>query len=123
MSLGLAFLQATTGVFFVTTGSRKLFVPKAHVKASQLFTNLGVPWAFWPAVLGEFLGGWALVTGILPRIAAAGLLVIMLGAYRLDIWPAVWAKRDGSISKLVSNALCTPEAQLILILTALVIGG
>lgn len=121
---GLDLLQIATGVLFVTTGARKIFVVAVREKAMLLFDELRVPWALWPTMLGEFLGGIALVTGVLPRFAAAGLFVIMLGAYVLDVWPKeVWAKHNGEWSHTLSNALCTPEAQLLLILAALVIGG
>lgn len=127
---GLALLQFATGVFFVTTGYRKLFTASGRENVAAMFQSINViphrlreP-AMWATALGEFFGGLALLTGVLPTLAALGLLLIMAGAYTLVIWPReVWAKHDGTVSKTLSNALCTPEAQLILILTALVIGG
>lgn len=126
MSAGLALLQAATGVFFVTTGYRKVFLPEVRAQVIPFIMRQAhvrhevavmVTWA-------ELLGGIALLTGILSRLAAVGLLALMAVAYVSTIWPEVYAKDKGEHwSKLLSNALCTPEAQLILILTALVTGG
>ena len=126
-NLGLLFLHVVTGLFFSLTGWRKLRDPITHAQVSALFTRLGVPPLAQQAVmLGEFLGGLGLITGTLTRLAALGLLVIMYGAWTLDVWPQVLSKQAGRTlipSKLISNALCTPEAQLIIILVVLVLTG
>lgn len=120
MSAGLFVLTSATGLFFATTGYRKLFVPEAHLQVTALFDHLRVPpFVQWMVMTGEFVGGIALMFGILTHLAAAGLLVIMLGAYVLEVWPQVRAKATGT--KLLSNALCTPEAQLIIVLTAVLL--
>ncbi len=94
---------------------------------SGLFKRLGVGGKFveWAVPVGEFAGGLGLFFGVLVQPAAAGLLLIMSGAYLLDTWPSVRAKQgtEKSRSKLLSNALCNPEAQLIVILTALLFAG
>lgn len=126
MSAGLAILQAATGVFFVTTGYRKVFRPEVREKVIPfIMRQAHVPKEVaWFTILAELLGGIALLTGILARVAALGLLVLMLVAYVTTIWPEVYAKDKGEHwSKLLSNAICTPEAQLILILTALLVSG
>lgn len=148
LNLGLLLLHVVTGVFFTVTGARKLFLADVHAKVSSLFASHGVPAPLqWIVMSGEFLGGLGLLTGTLTHIAAAGLVVIMAGAYVMDTWPAVKAKQTWtrrrvyvsmlgmgaryytmrnipeSRSKLWSNALCTPEAQLLIIVTTLALTG
>lgn len=124
---GLAVLHIATGLFFVTSGARKLFIPEVHAKVAGLFTKLGVGSKFveWAVPAGEFFGGLGLLFGVLVQPAAAGLLLIMFGAYVLDTWPSVLAKQgpEKSRSQLLSNALCNPEAQLIIVLLALLFMG
>lgn len=79
---GLALLRVVVGVVFMAHGAQKLFVFGLD-GVSGGFAQMGIPFAAVaaPAVaLGELLGGLALVSGLLTRVAAAGLSVIMLGA-------------------------------------------
>lgn len=124
IDVGLGVLHVATGVFFTTTGSRKCFMPDVRSKVRGLFDRYRVPKpAQWAVMGGELAGGLGLLAGCLTHLAALGLLVIMAGAYRLDTWPSVKAKQTGSRSQLVSNSLCTPEAQLIVILAAILFAG
>lgn len=122
---GLAILRVATGVFFVTTGARKMFLPEVRGKVMHLFDSHKVPKPAQYAVMtGEFLGGLGLIFGCLTQLAALGLFIIMMGAYVLDTWPGVVKKAEGGgWSKLLSNALCTPEAQLLIIVLSLVFMG
>lgn len=130
INAGLTILHVATGAFFVTTGYRKCFLPDVRAKVCDLITGKGVPLVAAHAVIaGEFLGGLGLLFGALTHLAALGLLIIMLGAYKTDTWPGVLAKDPPPYrtwayrSKLVSNALCTPEFQLIVILAAMALMG
>lgn len=122
----MALLQFATGVFFTTTGYRKVFRPEVReqvipfiMKQAHVHREVAVM-----VTLAELLGGVALMTGILARVASLGLLILMVVAYVTTIWPEVYAKdRDSHWTKLLSNAICTPEAQLILILAALLVSG
>jgi putative oxidoreductase len=125
-NIGLAVLHVATGVFFTVTGARKLAVPEVRQKVMGLFDSLHVPKPVQYAVMaGEFFGGLGLLFGCLTQAAAAGLLIIMFGAYKMDTWPSVLKKQGDtwSWSKLVSNALCNPEAQLIVILISILFMG
>lgn len=127
VNAGLALLHIATGSFFTITGGRKCFKPEVRSKVCELFDRYNVPKPAQYAVMGgELAGGLGLISGTLTHIAALGLLVIMLGAYVLDTWPAVKAKHPQPLvfdSKLLSNALCTPEAQLIVITATLALTG
>lgn len=120
---GLLFLQMATGLFFLTTGYRKVFVAETRSKVFGLFKRYGVPkWAGWAVVLGEFFGGLSLLTGILPDLAAPLLLPIMAGALHMSVIPPLrrkWRQEKASATLRLSNFLCTPEAQLTVILIAL----
>lgn len=140
LTAALAVLHIATGVFFTTTGTRKCFIPDVRAKVCGMFDRYGVPKpAQYAVIVGELLGGLGLLFGCLTHAAALGLLVILAGAYKLDTWPAVRAKqyswwpeylrlppkpdRWENWSQLISNALCTPEAQLFVILAAIALAG
>ncbi len=120
---GLAVLHVATGAFFTITGYRKVFVPEVHARVTKLFKSKGAPFAEWPVPLGEFFGGLGLLTGVLTQPAAAGLIIIMLGAFKLDTWDAVKAKHPANKCDLVAKCLCTAEGQLLVVLTTLLLTG
>jgi uncharacterized membrane protein YphA (DoxX/SURF4 family) len=123
-ALALDVLRVSTGVFFAVTGARKCFLPAVRSRVVPFIcrtTHVPRPLAY-AVIGGEFCGGLGLVSGVLWHLAAVLLLPIMLGAYIGDTLPGARAKQAGqpwSWSQFVSNALCTPEAQLIVILSAL----
>jgi putative oxidoreductase len=80
--IGLTILRVATGVIFAAHGAQKLFV-YGVAGVTGAFQGMGIP---FPGLTGpltglvEFLGGLALVFGLLTRLAGVGLAITMLGA-------------------------------------------
>lgn len=122
----LSILQVSTGTFFTISGYRKVFRPEVrnHV-IPFIMQQAHVPKRVaWTVILLELVGGLLLFTPFYV-VGAAPLLGIMGEAYISTIWPEVRAKHtaEDHWTKLASNALCTPEAQFIFILGALLVRG
>lgn len=123
VDVGLLIAHVATGTFFTITGYRKLFNPEVHTRVTKMFKSKGVGFAEWVVPSGEFLGGLGLTFGVLTQAAALGLIPIMIGAFVLDTWDGVKAKKPTSKADCLAKCLCTAEGQLLVILTTLVFTG
>jgi len=112
IAIGLAALRLVVGAIFIAHGGQKLFVYGFDGVAGA-FGQMGVPMAgiAGPFVaLVEFLGGFALLLGLLTRLASLGLVSTMVGAIVLVHWPAGFFLPNGyefALSLLGSTVLLT----------------
>ena len=82
IDIGLGILRAVVGAIFVAHAGQKLFVFGVDGVTAG-FAGMGIPMASVAAplvILAELFGGLALITGLLTRVAAASLALVMLGA-------------------------------------------
>ena len=97
IDLGLALLRLGVGGVMAAHGAQKLFV-YGFGGVTGAFAGMGVP---LPGITGplvalvEFLGGLALAAGLLTRVTAAGLAVVMLGAMLLVHLPGGFFAPNG----------------------------
>lgn len=77
-------LRIAVGIIFIAHGGQKLFPIWGGAGLSQTiqnFSNMGMP-SFLTVILAftEFLGGLGLLFGLLTRLSALGISLVMLGA-------------------------------------------
>lgn len=73
-------LRLALGTMFLAHGLTKLLVFTLPGTAG-FFASVGFPgWMAYPVTAGEILGGLALIIGFYPRLMAAVLLPILIGA-------------------------------------------
>ena len=104
--VALLLMRLLVGAVFVTSGSSHLKDPVARGE------SIGLPPGITRLIgLGEIAGGLGVALGVLPQLAALGLILIMLGAIqkKIFVWhTGFWGKHgtDGWHYDLLFVAMC-----------------
>lgn len=109
LAIALTLARVITGITFVAHGSQKLFMVGIDGTTAG-FESVGIPMASIAApvvAIVELLGGLALIAGLLTRVAAVALAIVMLGAITMVHWSAGYFLPNGfefALLLLVLNA-------------------
>lgn len=89
---GLLFLRVMAGAIFMDSGYNHIKDPDARSKSLGLPKNVTIFLA-----VAELAGGAGVIVGILQQLAAAGLILIMLGAIQKKtmVWKTGFWGKDG----------------------------
>lgn len=103
MSFGLLMLRLSLGVIFFAHGAQKVLAwwgGHGMEGFAQHVANMGMPsFMAYVAAYTEFLGGAAVILGLLTRLAALGLSGVMA--------VAIW--KVHGVHGLFLNVMCTPD--------------
>ena len=126
VEIALTTVRVATGTFFAISGAHKLFHKARHETLRDTLVADGVPFIrfnewFVPAV--EFLGGLAVVIGLLTPLAAFGLLAICCVACAVDGIKKICAWNPLNRADWLDDLLYLPETIYALFLSVLVAGG
>ena len=80
----LTLLRVVLGIIFTYHGYMKLFAPGGFTGTVQFFASIGIPLAPWSALVAalvEFVGGLALIAGMLTKLSTGLLIIEMLVAF------------------------------------------
>jgi len=82
--VGMLIVRLTLGIVMFPHGAQKLlgwFGGRGFANTMQDFTGMGLPAVVvFLVILAEFFGSLSLITGVLGRLGAFGILCVMLGA-------------------------------------------
>jgi uncharacterized membrane protein YphA (DoxX/SURF4 family) len=124
--LALALNRVALGVFFAISGYLKLFNPPRHATLTKTLQAAGVggidrmQWLV-PGV--EFSGGFALIVGLMTVLAAFGLFIICIAAFKLDAIKRINAWRPINRFDWIGDVLYVPEALYSIGLIVVMVGG
>jgi putative oxidoreductase len=86
LSVATLFLRIFVGILFIIHGMPKLFNRDARKMMRDSFKSFGIPYALFDLVaLLEFLGGIALLIGLLTKIVSLLFVLEMIGTTILNI--------------------------------------
>ena len=124
--LALALNRMMLGVFFAISGYLKLFNAGRHATLTRTLQDAGVPAVRlmqWLVPGVEFSAGVALIVGLLSALAAFGLFVICLFAFRLDAVKRIEGWRPINRADWIGDVLYLPEALYCVGLIVVLLGG
>jgi uncharacterized membrane protein YphA (DoxX/SURF4 family) len=119
-------LRAGLGSFFAISGYHKIFNKERRAALKATFDADGVkPEAafMWAIPLGELSGGLGLLAGALMPLAAAGLILICLGACVMDGRKRVAAEKPLDFADRIDDWEYLPEFLMSLSLAVLIVIG
>jgi putative oxidoreductase len=89
---GLLFLRCMVGAIYANSGYNSLKDPEARSKSIEMSKGFTIALG-----IGELAGGVAVIFGVLPQLAAIGLILIMLGAIqkKVFVWKTGFWGKDG----------------------------
>lgn len=118
-------LRLAAGAFFSISGYHKCMSKPRRASLKSTFQDDGV---YSPAIMflipcGELAGGIALLFGFLAMFAAAGLIIILLGACVFDGLKRIPAWKPIDMADYLDDVLYLPEVLYILVLGAIILIG
>jgi len=122
----LALNRVALGTFFAISGYLKLFNVTRHATLARTLQDAGVPGVpimQWLVPGVEFSGGCALIIGLLSALAAFGLFVICLFAFKLDAIKRVDGWMPINRADWIGDLLYLPEALYCIGLAVVMLAG
>jgi putative oxidoreductase len=118
--------RVALGVFFAISGYLKLFNATRHATLARTLQDAGVRAVSvmqWVVPGIEFSAGCALIIGLLSALAAFGLFVICLFAFRLDAIKRIDRWQPINRADWIGDVLYLPEALYCIGLTVVMLAG
>ena len=118
--------RVALGTFFAISGYLKLFNASRHATLTRTLQDArvrGVPVMQWLVPGVEFSAGCALIVGLLSVLAALGLFVICLFAFKLDAIKRIESWMPINRADWVGDVLYLPEALYCIGLAVVMLGG
>lgn len=116
--------RITVGVFFAISGFYKLFNEHRHATFVRTLQECGIwPGMCWFVAGVEFLGGLAVVFGVLTQLALLGLLAILVVAFVTAAIPDLRKKKLLGIADYCAVALAQAEAFYMILIVGLLLTG
>lgn len=126
IDLALRLNSVVLGVFFAIAGYHKLFNAERHAMLERAFNKLGIPFVrfnLWFVPLVEFMGGLALISGVLAPLASLGLIAICVVATCTDGRKRLVDKHPIDLGDKVNLWLYMPEVLYIVALLIVLLAG
>lgn len=123
--LAAAICRFGVGVFFAISGCHKLVSPTRRITLQETFKADGVysPAMMLVVPLAELAGGLGVTVGALTTVAAAGLILLCLGACAVDGLKRIPGMKPLNLADWVDCFLYLPEVLYILMLGVLICIG
>ena len=118
--------RVALGAFFAISGYLKLFNAARHATLARTLQDDGVravPIMQWLVPGVEFSGGCALIVGLLSALAAFGLFVICVVAFRLDAIKRIDGWQPINRADWIGDLLYLPEALYCIGLAVVMLAG